>query len=606
MTIFSNPPINSSSKIIRPKILYVSLLIALGMQSTPFAASAAFFERTDTDNTQYLLQEKSQGEINTTESMDAINELLKLEYAFNQDAIRLTKQGLEKLNAGDKQQGLKDLEASWKLERRLIPTGVMLALNYVQDKEYERAQKIGKEIQKLTTQKEYGLGYTIEGIVYAAKGELDKAETAFKQAIRRMPDEKNALLNLARLEEKKGHYTDAKTHLQTIVGIESTHLQALEQLAKIEFSLGNTEEATALLNKAINAHPDESGPIIILAQSYLKSGNNQNVLALTKNKTNPALLELRGKAYLSLGETESAEQIFENIVEQLPKSAAANYLLAEFFAKAGNIPEATKQIQNTLNKDPKFLPARIGEIKTLFFSGKTIEADQATQALIKEFGDKPEVLSIAGWLSSQKRDFSQAEKYFEKMARSNLDTELVLWWVNSLWAQNKYDPGFKIIKDWLKNHPDDISVQMAMADGYMGLQKKAEAKEAYLKIIEKQPKLTAAYNNLAWLVQETDLKQAIRYAEIAHDLEKENPLVTDTLGLLLIRDGQLDRGEALLKQATDKAPENAELLYHFAEVLMIRKKPTEAAPILEKLSSLKLSDTMRERVKALTTNTKNQ
>lgn len=606
MTTFIIPKINSNFKVVKTKKLCATISLALGLQMLPSVTRAAHFDPKETTIKQYLQDETPSDEVKTNENMDAVKDLIKLENTFNKDALSLTKQGLEKLQAGDKQQGLKALEESWNIDKRLIPTGIMLALNYIQSKNYDRAQEIAKEIQKITTKKEHGMGYTIEGIIHAAKGEPDKAKTAFKSAIRIMSAEKNALLNLAILEEQEKNYKDAKTYLKRIIDIEPTHLQALEKLARIEAAQGNIKNATDLLEKAINAHPDNIRPVIAQTQNFLRSGENQKALDLTENKTEPALLELRGKAYVNLGEIEKAKQIFENIVEQLPNSAPANYVLAEFFAATGNAAEAAKQVQNTLNKDSSFLPARIAEIKTLFYNGKSAEADQATQALIKNFGEKQEILSIAGWLASQRRDYVQAEQYFAKLAKINLDTELVLWWTNSLWAQKKFDQGFKLIKDWLKNNPDDISAQMALADGYMALQKKTEAKAAYLKIIDKQPKLAAAYNNLAWLVQEENLKQAINYAETAQSLEKSNPQVMDTLGLLLARNGQLDKGEALLKEATDKSPNSAELLYHYAEILMMQKKYTEAESILAKLDSNSLNDVTRERVKAMINSLKNK
>jgi putative PEP-CTERM system TPR-repeat lipoprotein len=600
MIFLNTRQVSRFSSIIQSRTLYTSMLFAFAVQVFPHAAKAAFFDEADNRNEHSLLQEAPESSAErATEMMDAVKTLRVLENTYNQDALQFAKQGIEKLQSGDKQQGLKELSEAWSLDRRLIMVGVALGINHLQNREYQEALQLAKEIQTATTQADFGLGYTLEGMVHAAKGELDEAEKAFKTAIKATPTEKNALLNLAMLGVDKKKYSDAKLYLQKVIDIDSTNLKALEQLAKIEVALGNSQNATLLLNKAMNAHPNEIGPVIALSQIYLTLHDYQGVLRLTENNPNPGILEMRGKAYLNLGERDEAKEVFENIIQKLPQSASANYLLAEFFANTGKLEDASQQIESTIKKDPNFLPARIGQVKTLFFNGKSDEAYKAAQVLINEFGDKQEVISIAGWLATKRRDFKAAEKYFEQIAKNKLDTEVVLWWVNSLWAQNKQDDGFKILKNWLKEHPDDIGVQMALADGYMGLQQKSEAKEAYLKIIEKQPKSASAYNNLAWLTQDTDLKQAIHYAESAYDLEKENPQVMDTLGLLLIKDGKLDQGEALLKLAADKAPENGEFLYHFAEALIMRKKHAEAVPIFVKLGKLNLSDAIRERVKVL-------
>jgi putative PEP-CTERM system TPR-repeat lipoprotein len=601
MTIITKLEKKCVSDMIRPKILYVSMMIIIVMQVAANTASAATYREPDkyglSDDA--LLKTPELGYSSYIESLQGIDDLTQFENTFDQKAKELAKQGSEKLKKGDTQQGLKDLQEAWRLDHKLIAAGVMVTLMHLKNKDYEQALKVAREIQQAKTEKDYGLGYTMEGMVYAAKGEFDNATAAFKEAIRLMPNEQNTLLNLATLAESQKNYVDAKTYLQKIIDIEPANLKALEQLAKIEFQLGDTEKAATLLNKAISAHPEAASPVIALAQNYLKLGKDKEVLAITENKTDPAILEMRGKAYLYLGEKEKARQIFEQIVKQLPQSAPANYILADFFAKTGNIPEAAKQIQNTINKDSKFLPARIGEIKTLFYAGKVAEADKARQSLLKEFDNQQDVLGIAGWLSMQQKDFVQAEKYFRQMAKANPNTEITLWWVNSLLAQKQYDQAITGMKDWLKLHPDDINVQLALADSYMGLQKKPEAKAAYLQLIKMQPKLVPAYNNLAWLVQEEDLKQAINYAETAWSLEKENPQVLDTLGMLLINDGQIDKGAALLKEAVNKAPDNSELLYHLSEVLVMQNKNAEAIPILDKLAKLELSPNMKDRIKIL-------
>ena len=601
MTLLKKQLINISDAIIQPKASYVSLLLAIAMQMPSDNAKAALFDSNDIGIESSLFKTSPDKESSKADDLNsAIKNLIEYENTNNKEAIQLIKQGVEKLTTQERQQGLNELKKAWNLDKRLIPAGIAIGINHLQNREFEQALEIAKEIQKITTKEDFGLGYTLEGMAHAGKGELEQAEKAFKTAIKVMPTEKNALFNLASLAENKKNYKEAKTYLQKILDIESLNLNALEKLGRIESILGNTQNATSLLLKAVENHPNDNSPIIALAQVYLRAHDYQKVILLTDNKTDPGILEMRGKAYLNLGETEKAKETFESIIQQLPQAASANYLLAEFYAITGKVSEATQQIESAVSKDPKFLPARIGQVKTLFLSGKGDDANKSVQRLISEFGDKPEIISIAGWLATKQGDFKSAEKHFEQLAKNKADTEIILWWVNSLWAQNKRDDGFKVLKNWLNQNPKDLSAQLALADGYMGFQKKSEAKEAYLKLIEQNPKLTAAYNNLAWLTQETDLKQAINYAESALKLEGDNPQVLDTLGLLLIKDGKLDRGEALLKQATEKAANSDEILYHYAEVLVMRKKYVEANPILARLNQLNLTDSMRERVKTLT------
>lgn len=513
--------------------------------------------------------------------------------------IELVNEGLEKIEKGDTGQGLREIQNAWSLNPNNINVGVILCVKLIQSKDYELALSVAKQIQNTKNSEQFGIGYTLEGMIYAATEELDKAAAAFREAIKILPNEKNALQNLATLAEARKNYSEAKTYLQKILDLEPTQLKALESLARIEYISGNTGKATELLNKAIAEHPEAVSPLITLARYQLKSGQYEDVLKLTEQKNNPTLLELRGKAYFYLGETEQAEQVFLKIIEQLPDSAPANYILADFFFKTRDFSEAAKQIQNTIIKDANYLPARIGEIKILYLTGKVLEANKESESLLEEFGNRQEVLSIAGWLSMQQQDYVQAAKYFEQVADIKPNTEIILWWVNSLWAQKQYDEGFSILHDWITHNPDDISVQLAIADGYMGLQKFPEAKKKYLEVIKKAPNIAGAYNNLAWIEQEENLQQAIKYARRAVEISNQSPQTLDTLAMLLVKDGQIDQSGELLKQAVNKAPNNSELLYHLAEVFVVQNKNDEAMKIIDKLVTLDLSEDMNNRLKIL-------
>jgi Flp pilus assembly protein TadD len=71
-------------------------------------------------------------------------------------------------------------------------------------------------------------------------------------------------------------------------------------------------------------------------------------------------------------------------------------------------------------------------------------------------------------------------------------------------------------------------------------------------------------NNLAWALHASGDNRAITYAEQALKLKPDNPSVLDTMGWILVNQGQSDRGIKLLQQALSKAPDAAEIHWHLA------------------------------------------
>ena len=71
-------------------------------------------------------------------------------------------------------------------------------------------------------------------------------------------------------------------------------------------------------------------------------------------------------------------------------------------------------------------------------------------------------------------------------------------------------------------------------------------------------------------------KGATGFAERAYALRPNDPAVIDTLGWLLFRQGQVDRGLALLRDARLRDSTDPEIRYHLAAALAKSGRRTEA------------------------------
>ena len=94
----------------------------------------------------------------------------------------------------------------------------------------------------------------------------------------------------------------------------------------------------------------------------------------------------------------------------------------------------------------------------------------------------------------------------------------------------------------------------------------AGARDGYEKLLKTNPRFAPAANNLAWMLAEEgpdkDLPRALLLAQAARDAAPQDPQIADTLGWVLYKQGAYPRAEALLREAAEKLPTNAEVLYH--------------------------------------------
>ena len=115
---------------------------------------------------------------------------------------------------------------------------------------------------------------------------------------------------------------------------------------------------------------------------------------------------------------------------------------------------------------------------------------------------------------------------------------------------------------WLQEHPTDIPARVYLAGTYLAEKQNKAAIEQYQTVLQQDPKYALALNNLAWLYQQEKDPRALEYAEKANQLTPENPATLDTLGWILVEQGNVTRGLPLLQKANSLAPDAADIHYH--------------------------------------------
>jgi len=425
--------------------------------------------------------------------------------------------------------------------------------------------------------------------VYLAAGQWDPGKAELEKVLKLQPNEPSALHNLAKIEAIKGNFQRVEELMQPLVKQQPGDVEAARILAAAEARLGNSAGAIKVLEQASKSKPDDLGLAAELAQARLKLGRAVQVVEMTRGLTDtqyrqqPALLELRGKAQLFTGDNAGAAGSFEKLTRLVPNSAPARFQYANALAGRGDAVRARKELEQALKLDPRYLPARVGEIKMYVQFRELDQAKKALAQLRKDFGDRVEVLGIEGWFALGSRDYAAAEKSLSAALKRKPDQELLILLTRSLWLQKKHDQALTLMQSWLKDHPGDSVVLLSMAEADLSLGKEADAAAAYAQVVKLHPNHVQALNNLAWLSRDKDLKQAIEYAQHAYQLAPKDPIVLDTLGMLILKQGDVTGSASLLREAAARAPVDPKIQLHWGSVLVQQKRFSEARQVLAAL-----------------------
>ena len=93
--------------------------------------------------------------------------------------------------------------------------------------------------------------------------------------------------------------------------------------------------------------------------------------------------------------------------------------------------------------------------------------------------------------------------------------------------------------------------------------------------------------------------RALEYFERSHKLKPDNAVTTHSLGWVLVEEGQLKRGLALLQEASRRSPHDPELRYHLAVALFRSGDKVQARRELEGLLADRKSFPSRDQAQEL-------
>jgi Tfp pilus assembly protein PilF len=141
-----------------------------------------------------------------------------------------------------------------------------------------------------------------------------------------------------------------------------------------------------------------------------------------------------------------------------------------------------------------------------------------------------------------------------------------------------------ILKARLKADPQDSATRSELAFYYVGQKNNAAGISEYSRLVEDQPLDPTALNNLACLYQRRgELGKAHELAQRAYRISPGDAHIGDTLGWILVDQGEADRALAYLNAANLRAPQDLDIQYHLAVALHRVGRAADARLILESL-----------------------
>lgn len=428
--------------------------------------------------------------------------------------------------------------------------------------------------------------YNLLGVAKAGNRDYKGARAAYDKALALAPHFHVARLNLAKLETALGNLDAARLQLQTILKVQTKHAQAQYELGLVELAAGRPNEALRWLQAALTRAPRNPVIAVRLIDTLLALGQADKALAQAKQASALApddfeIASALGRAHAALGQTSRAQATFAN----MSKLAGFNIPQLESTARLqlalGDLSGTNLSLNKALGDQPGAIEANLLMAELERRKGQTTQALERAKQIATANPTSALAQSGLGDALMATGSYAPAVQAYRSALAVDDSADNALRYHSALSASGNAQQALAFMEDWSQRHPHASNAKIALGEAQLKARLLTQARatyEAYLKYHGDHP---IVLNNLANILMKQGDANALMLAERAYKLAPEAAPVNDTLGWLLMGQGQTDRALRHLREARLRAPDDREIRYHLAATLHRAGRNKEAMQELE-------------------------
>ena len=471
--------------------------------------------------------------------------------------------------AGYEAEGVAHLERVIGTDPLYDQAVVLLINHFIKENKYTKAMSSVESF--ISRSPESVDAYNLLGKLLLLQGRDPQAYKAFSKARGLSLGDPYASQNLAYLKIKDKDFKSARLFYNEVIEVYPENISVLMKLASLSELEGDVKGMLVVLKSTITKHPQAIEPKLKLSSYYLFHGESEKVPVVFdgvagEDRLNPSILKVLSLSHLERSQFGMAEFYLEKLIDLEPDSASVRYHMARVYAGKGLVDKVKPELEASIEADEAYYPARLALARLLIAQGDKDKASFQFSTLEKLAPKNPDVLQVKAMLSHLNGDSEAALDIAESSFLNNPTASNLMFLGNQKWISGDSYGAQSISESWLKDHPDDGDVRMALAVSYTVQNKNKEAVDHYNSILNGDPENVMALNNLAWLLRDSDPGKAVEYASRARTIRPESASVLDTLAVALLKDGKFKNARRTIDRALEKNSKNMSIRYHSAMI----------------------------------------
>jgi len=487
--------------------------------------------------------------------------------------------GLSMMRSGQGGTAMAELERAYKSDPRQSYAGLALVELYLRAGKTAQARATADQLVKAAPNNPLML--VMQAQTRLRSNDLPAARKGFEAALKQSGDLLGAKLGLAHVDILEKKYAAAETRLRTLLRGDDRNVEVLFELATLEEQRGRDDQALKWLEASVDASgPQQTQANQALITWHLRKNAPAKALEAAKMLVAKApedveALRSYARARAANGDLPGARTILGDAARRAGFEATMLVAIARDQLDVGDLTGAGYSADKALSASPDLLPAQALMATIELKQGLIDRSERRAQAIANA---NPKLTIGYELLADAANRRGRYAVAVESLRRAHEIEKSTRTLVHLFDAQERVDAkaARDLLAGWLKSHPRDIAVVMALGDAEARAGNLGPARRQYETAVKIQPEDVYALNNLANVLLLQKDPAASGVADKALALRPTEPMVLDTAGWAAFQAGNRDRALQLLRDARLRAPSNPEIRYHLATALAQAGRKKEA------------------------------
>jgi tetratricopeptide (TPR) repeat protein len=476
------------------------------------------------------------------------------------------------IKSGQSDAALFTLKHLVKIRPDLDQAGYLLAETDVRQGDWEGALAIYRRLEQAAPAA--FRPYLLAGIVLRRLGRSDEARQSLERALQLAPNDARVREQIDDLDLSERQYSAVLKRAEMQMAGNPKDAAPRLLMAKTFLAEGDLVRAESALREVVRLDPDSPGVSFVLAQIDFKNHRDAQALsdvrhAVADNPKDVGALMLMGSVALREKDYASARDAYVLLLAVDPNDGAAlndlAYLDSEIFGQLDLAQDLARRARMALPDDP-YVADTLGWI--LYQRHQYQPALALLQESAERIPESPETQFHLGMALSMTGDESRARAALQRSLDARQDFPGIEQGRQRL-SVLAIDPATATAADRKRLEDaagSDPIVLARLAAIYWQAGYAEKAGGFYQRALRENPDNPTTLNGLAGLLaSQGDWAKAFELAKAAHALAPGDPEADRTLGMIALHQGDHAWAVSLLRDASEKLPDDSGVWFDFAK-----------------------------------------